>query len=522
MKDIIASLLQLTEEKRCAIHYPLENAGEKIISENNVSENIASENSDSDLLLSSLSVVNATEVDTALALSWRHVFELVDRLADQLAAQGVSLNQGLALIGKNSLLQLLLYLAGLSLGARVMVVNPQFPAEKIARILSQNQMDYYLAAHRLEDGILPDEKRHIRYLAARSMISAVSLSVGKAYHRTSPHLWQCGLTMTLTSGSSGDPKAVVHDIRAHWQNAVGVNAFLDFGHGKSWLLSLPLYHVSGQGIVWRWLSAGARLHFSGADFYHAIGEASHVSLVPTQLQRYLAYLQQQQTQSAVRSKTETVLLGGAHIDPHLCLRAQAAGLATFSGYGMTEMASTVFIRRNDPQQPKVRLLQGRELCVRNEEIWLRGAGLAKGYWQNGKITSLLNSQGWYQTKDRGHWHDGNLTILGRIDNMFISGGENIQPEEVEAVLQQHPQIEQVVVLPLADVEFGHRPVAMLTFKQPFSTQQVAEVRLWLQDKLERFKQPVAYYPLPTDDHGDQQIKIARKPLLQALQLQQKG
>ena len=63
-------------------------------------------------------------------------------------------------------------------------------------------------------------------------------------------------TMTLTSGSTGLPKAVVHNVSAHLANAEGVCALMSFGKDQSWLLSLPLYHVSGQGIVWRWLYAG--------------------------------------------------------------------------------------------------------------------------------------------------------------------------------------------------------------------------------------------------------------------------
>ena len=85
-------------------------------------------------------------------------------------------------------------------------------------------------------------------------------------------------TMTLTSGSTGLPKAVVHNISAHLANAEGVCALMNFGKEQSWLLSLPLYHVSGQGIVWRWLYAGATLVLPKEDFYQSIGEVSHVSL----------------------------------------------------------------------------------------------------------------------------------------------------------------------------------------------------------------------------------------------------
>ncbi|KGQ69965.1 hypothetical protein OA57_09335 [Chelonobacter oris] len=406
----------------------------------------------------------------------------------------------MALVGKNSVQQLMLYLAGLSLGARVMALNPQFPPQKIERILQQNQIGFYVAPP------LPTTS------AQRIVPSAVDYRL-IGYRRTSPHLWQQSLTLTLTSGSGGDPKAVVHDLSAHWQNALGVNRFLAFNHSKSWLLSLPLYHVSGQGIIWRWLSSGAVLHFSGEDFYASVGKVSHVSLVPTQLQRYLDYLSNSGADNE-KPLTEAILLGGSYIAPALCRRAERFGLTTFSGYGMTEMASTVYVRKNHPLMPEVRLLHGRELCIRDGEIWLRGAGLAQGYWRDGKIVPLLNAEGWYQTKDRGCRHNGELQVLGRIDNMFISGGENIQPEEVEAVLQQFPQIEQAVVLPLADQEFGARPVAMLRFNAAFSTALVEQVRFWLQDKIERFKQPVAYYPLTASPN---QMKISRRQLQLDLQ-----
>lgn len=496
MEQIVTALARLTVNEACAIEYSPTSLPLKA-SRSGVCENL-----DSDLLLSSLATATGA-TQTALELSWRQVFCAVDQLADQLAAQGIRPGDGIGLIGKNSLPQLLLYLAGLSLGARVMAVNPQFPAEKIERLFQQNHIGYYFSPCTAA------------FSCRRIVLNALGFEAD--YRRQTALLWQRGYSMTLTSGSGGEPKAVVHDIRAHWQNALGVNEFLAFTHDNAWLLSLPLYHVSGQGIVWRWLGAAACLHFGAADFYQAIGKVSHVSLVPTQLQRYLDYLSDRNLPPQT-VRTEAILLGGAHIDPELCRRAYAAGLKTFSGYGMTEMASTVFVRRNDPQQAEVRLLRGRELCIRDGEIWLRGAGLAAGYWQQGKIMPLLNAEGWYQTKDRGHWQNGELQVLGRIDNLFISGGENIQPEEIESVLQQFPLIEQVVVLPLADMEFGARPVAMLRFNQPFSTVLVAQVRSWLQTRIERFKQPIAYYPLPRNDDPNQ-IKISRKRLLQDLQQQ---
>ncbi len=172
------------------------------------------------------------------------------------------------------------------------------------------------------------------------------------------------------------------------------------------------------------------------------------------------------------------------------------------------MASTAFAKVSDLRQGVGQPLLGREWKIVNDEIWLRGAGLALGYWQQGDVVSLLNEQGWFATKDKGCWQDNELVVLGRMDNMFISGGENIQPEEVEQVILAHENIEQAFVLPMDDAEFGQRPVAMIKFKEPFSQSAVKNLADWLSGRLERFKQPVKYFPLNVEN-SQQGIKISR-------------
>ena len=112
-------------------------------------------------------------------------------------------------------------------------------------------------------------------------------------------------TMTLTSGSTGLPKAVVHNISAHLANAEGVCALMNFGKEQSWLLSLPLYHVSGQGIVWRWLYAGATLVLPKEDFINLLVKFLMFLSMPTQLQRWFDYL----TEHPQSIHTQAVLLG---------------------------------------------------------------------------------------------------------------------------------------------------------------------------------------------------------------------
>jgi len=414
--------------------------------------------------------------------TWVELAEKINQVETFLLQQGVTAQSAVAFCGKNSEQILFFYLAVIQLGAKVLGINPAFPQEKVAELCQVYGVDF---CYQSED---------IRYLAAEPL-SEHKVDFTKA------------ATMTLTSGSTGLPKAVVHNIFAHLANAEGVCALMNFGKDQSWLLSLPLYHVSGQGIVWRWLYTGATLVLPKEDFYQSIGEVSHVSLVPTQLQRWFDYL----AEHPQSIQTQAVLLGGTQIPVKLTQALSELGIRSYSGYGMTEMASTAFAKQSDGKIGVGQPLLGREFKLVNEEVWLKGAGLAMGYWRDGCVDPLTNAEGWFQTKDKGQWLDNELVIQGRLDNMFISGGENIQPEEIEKVIAQSDLVKQVFVLPKHDEEFGHRPVAIVEFHTSFNESAIESLNVFLQGRLERFKQPVAYYELPKDLIQGA-IKISRKAL----------
>ncbi len=314
-------------------------------------------------------------------------------------------------------------------------------------------------------------------------------------------------TFTLTSGSSGKPKAIIHAIAQHLANARSVCDFMQFNEMSAWLLSLPLFHVSGQGIVWRWLSQGATLYLTEKkeNVYSMLSQVSHASLVPTQLQRYLAWLGEKKV-------SQHILLGGASIPKDLIIQAQQLGITTYAGYGMTEMASTICAVKNDVDNVG-KPLMNREVKIVEQEIWVRGESLALGYWHKGAILPLTNQDGWLATKDRGRWNrNGKLEVLGRLDNMFISGGENIQPEEIERTLSQHPQVHQIFIVPISDKEFGERPVAVVEFSEPFNLQAVSSLQYFANHSLEKFKQPIRYLPLSREIEQGSGIKISRQQI----------
>ncbi|MGB7801108.1 o-succinylbenzoate--CoA ligase [Buttiauxella sp.] len=417
-------------------------------------------------------------------LNWRELCQRVDALADGFQQQGVRDGQGVALRAKNCPEMVLSFLALLQCGARVLPLNPQLPESLLVQLLPDLTISHALA---------------FSSSLCVANINPLTMNEGARFQVE----WQPSryASMTLTSGSTGLPKAAVHTADAHLASAAGVLAVMDYSSHDSWLLSLPLFHVSGQGILWRWLLKGGCMVVRDL---HPLSEAlqgcSHASLVPTQLWRLLE-------QSPPRDLRE-VLLGGAAIPVELTQAALAKGINCWCGYGMTELASTVCAKRADGLPDVGEALPGREVKIVDEEVWIRASSLASGYWKAGAVQPLVNAQGWFATRDRGILNEHRLTIIGRLDNLFFSGGEGIQPEEVESVIVQHPAVKQVFVVPMDDAEFGQRPVAVVDADDDVDLSLLAQ---WLQGKVARFQQPVRWLRLP-DEIKQGGIKISRVQL----------
>ena len=420
-------------------------------------------------------------------LSWQTLCERVDALASGFAAQGVQCGDGVMLRACNHPLTLLSWLALMQCGARILPVNPQLPDTLLRQLLPSMSLRHaldlveygdYAGLSRLEPGVIDG-------------------------HHAVPWDGQRLVSMTLTSGSTGLPKAAVHTPDAHLASATGVLSLMPFTAQDDWLLSLPLYHVSGQGILWRWLLAGARITVrEKMPLQQALQGCTHASLVPTQLWRLLN--DNDNTSVALKA----VLLGGAAIPVELTELARQRGIRSWCGYGLTEFASTVCAKEADGLPDVGSALPGREVKIVDGEVWLRASSMASGYWRDGRLVPLANADGWFATRDRGVVQGDRLTIAGRMDNLFFSGGEGIQPEEVERVIAAHPQVRQVFIVPKEDAEFGHRSVAVVDLQDGYPSSALAE---WCRDKLARFQQPIRWLALP--EHLAQGgIKISRRAL----------
>ncbi|WP_045855997.1 o-succinylbenzoate--CoA ligase [Raoultella terrigena] len=420
------------------------------------------------------------------SLTWQQLCERVDALTAGFVAQGVGEGDGVILRAYNQPAALLAWLALLQCGARVLPLNPQLPSAMLAQLLPSLDMHHLLA-------LSGEDNAALGYSPLAMRTDAGERSLAWSEDRLA--------SMTLTSGSTGLPKAAAHTFRAHLASAQGVLAMIPLAADDDWLLSLPLFHVSGQGILWRWLLAGSRLTVrEKRPLEQALQGCSHASLVPTQLWRLL--------NGDAQVSLKAVLLGGAAIPVELTGQARERGIRSWCGYGLTEFASTVCAKEADGEADVGQPLPERELKIVDGEVWLRGASMAAGYWRDGGLVPLVNEQGWFATRDRGELRNGRLTILGRLDNLFFSGGEGIQPEEVERVIMAHPQIRQAFIVPLDDAEFGQRPVAVVEGDERCD---MAALAAWVENKLARFQQPVRWLALP-EALKTGGIKISRRAL----------
>jgi o-succinylbenzoate---CoA ligase len=256
-----------------------------------------------------------------------------------------------------------------------------------------------------------------------------------------------------TSGSTGWPKRVVLP-RSAVLASVAASAQRLGGEGR-WLLALPASYVAGAQVVCRSVVAGEPpvLLEDHATLAAAVdaGRPAYASLVPTQLHRLLG---SEEDVDALRS-LRTVLLGGGPIDPELRERARDAGITVVTTYGSAETAGGC-VYDGVP-------LDGVRLATEADgRLLVSGPMLFDGYEVDPELTARVLVDGWFRTEDAARIDgDGRLHVLGRLDDMVVTGGVNVPAVVVARRLRAHPGVRAVEVLGVPDPEWGMRVVAFV-------------------------------------------------------------
>lgn len=275
-----------------------------------------------------------------------------------------------------------------------------------------------------------------------------------------------------TSGSTGVSKGVELSVAALVASAQATIDRLGLTSDDVWLSCLPWHHIAGLQVLLRARCSGAGLRVHrrfDVEAFAAERDATVTSLVPTQLSRLL-------DAGVDLTRLRAILVGGAAASPALVARARAAGANVVTTYGMSETCGGC-VYDGVP-------LDGVGVRVDGDErIWLRGPMLMRGYRLAPDLTKDAIVDGWLRTADRGRLEtDGRLTVLGRLDEVVVSGGENVDPAGVSAVLSEHPAVADVVVVGVPDDEWG-QAVAAVVVPVDGAALSLAEARAWCADRL---------------------------------------
>ncbi|GAB3242378.1 AMP-binding protein [Nocardioides dilutus] len=256
-----------------------------------------------------------------------------------------------------------------------------------------------------------------------------------------------------TSGSSGEPKRVVLSRSAVLASVHATERRLG-GSGR-WLLALPPTYVAGLQVIVRSLVAGRPPTLLEEHGSVASAVATHdldfVSLVPTQLHRML----EDTAETAALRTFRTVLLGGGPIEPGLRERAAVAGISVVATYGSAETAGGCVYDGV--------ALDGVGLAVDGDgRLRIAGPMLFDRYDGDPGLTARTLVDGWFLTSDAARIDDdGRLQVLGRLDDMVVTGGVNVPAPAVARRLRDHPAVTEAEVLGVPDPEWGSRLVAFV-------------------------------------------------------------
>ncbi|MCW9024284.1 MAG: acyl--CoA ligase [Gammaproteobacteria bacterium] len=417
----------------------------------------------------------------------------VDALVTTLTQAGIKSGNHLALITDSARIIALIAYAAPHMGITFLPLDPRMPTSWLNTVLSQANIDHVLC----DNDISNQWESNVNVITIGQLLlqqfSLVAMNAEPATSIYTP-------LMLATSGSTDIPKVVLLSPENISASVQTTNAHLNLQANDIWLNCLPLFHIAGLMILYRSIACGATviLHekFSVekilADMHeHAI---THISLVPTMLSKLL----DQAVDSPLPGALKAVLIGGAPLDPELAQRAIQKGWPLYMTYGMTETTSQIAstplnLSDLDTNNPiPIKLYENIEVQIRDEQgqagadighIALRGPQVMVGY---AKAEGLgLDSEGWLLTNDIGTVDiDRNLTVLGRADDVIISGGEKILPAQVEAIMMSCPGVDEIVIAGQSDKVWGN--IIMAIYSGTFSESQLEQ---WSEQELKNSWKP---------------------------------
>jgi o-succinylbenzoate---CoA ligase len=338
----------------------------------------------------------------------------------------------------------------------------------------------------------------------------------------------------FTSGTTSLPKCVPLTRSQIIAATESTRSSLPIYKTDQWLLSMPLNHIGGISIITRSLILGSSLRyiskFDAEIVKNILSNDSAVtfcSLVPTQLQKIIA-----DSMFKVHSKFKCILLGGGPIPESLIETARSRNIPVISSFGMTETTAQCiavpFSEMNSaPLNSCGKPLKNVEIQIRemdNEDsisqnfgfLWIRGPQIIKKYFHTDQ-NHVFDQEGWFNTEDYAEIDsEGFVRILMRRTDRIVTGGENVNPVEIENLLLQMPNLTEVAVVGIPDIFWGQKIVAIVPLHTTHQQVKIDDIKSFLSDKVAQFKIPkelIRTASIPRTQSG----KIKRSTLIDMIQ-----
>lgn len=300
----------------------------------------------------------------------------------------------------------------------------------------------------------------------------------------------------FTSGSSTKPKGVVHSFYSLFNSVLNTQEVLNLNPGDKILASLPFYHIGGFQIITRALLNGCEIiipkDLSIDSIYDAIKEfsPSHLSLVSTQLKRLIEL-------NLIPDKSiKSTLVGGGFIEDELMIQASKEGWNPLRVYGSSETCSFITAANAIEIESKPNTvgkpLKNCKIKINNEgEILISSNSLFKGYLTEDLMVAKTFENNFYASGDIGYLdNDGYLFIEAKRTDLIITGGENVNPFEVENQILKIDGVQEVCVFAKLDKEWGQIIAAAIVTSKNLSDKDLSE---FLRGRLSGYKIPKKFY-----------------------------
>jgi fatty-acyl-CoA synthase len=461
-------------------------------------------------------------------LSYAEVQQRVNRLANALANAGLGVGDRLAVLSRNSIEMVVIYLAASKAGAVPVPLNWRLAPQEWAYIIDNAEAGLVFAEAGFCSAI-DSIRADIPALSRSIVIGSQDPGTGwtafdallEGCQDVAPRSDVCEddvLYQMYTSGTTGQPKGALLTQRTVLSNTIQCMPIFagKFGPGSRTLIVMPMFHAGGASTVFGALISGATMiihsEFSPQRLAADLSEqrVNMVNLVPAMLQAMLIHVPDLADRSY--PDLDMIIYGASPIAEDTLRRAMDVFQCDFyQGYGQTESSACLtFLTAEDHRralqgQPELLLSAGRamvgteiRIVDRNGqdlptgevgEIVVRGPQIMKGYWKLPEATAAALIDGWLHTGDAGCMDaNGYIYIRERLKDMVVSGGENIYPAEIENVLFDHPAIAEAAVIGVPDDQFGEALMAVLVLRHG-EKPDADELIEWCRGRLGGYKVP---------------------------------